>query len=265
MITAGLDIGTRNSRAILLEDGTKILAKARSPTGYDMTKVAQELLASALASAGLTRADIDYVAVTGFGRYRYEERDLSVTEITAAARGAKFLFPRTTCVLDVGAGNARASKVDEKGKIVKFRSTEKCAAGGGGFLEKIAFYSQVGLESLGPLALTSKNPVAISTVCSVLAESEVINLITQEVPLEDILMGANQSVVGRVYLTLKQVGINPEVTLTGGLVENPAFVKAFETKLGSKLNSSPDLYYAAALGAAYLGHRRLLKRKGVGA
>lgn len=262
MITAGVDLGTRNTRAVLMEDGQRLLGARHIPSGFDFIKSAHSALDLVLKEAGLRMDQVDYIAATGFGRYRFDGRDIAITDITAAARGAKFLFPNTSCVLDVGAGNARASKIDERGKVVKFRSTEKCAAGGGGFLEKIAYYSQVPLENLGPVALKSKSPVNISTVCSVLAESEVINLITQEVPLEDILMGANQSVVGRVYLTLKQVGVAPEVTLTGGLVENRAFVKAFEDKMGGHLNSTKELYYAAAIGAAYLGYRRLLKKRG---
>ena len=262
MITAGMDIGTRSTRVAILEDGKKLLGTARATTGYNFAAAMEESYKGALAAAHLEAKDIQYLAATGFGRYRVEHRDLSITDITATARGARFFFPNTKCVLDVGAGSARASKINERGKVLKFRATEKCAAGGGGFLEKIAFYSQIDLDNLGSTALRATNPVAISTVCSVLAESEVINLITQEVPLEDILMGAHQSVVGRVLLTLKQVGIEPEVTLTGGLVENPAFVKAFEEKMGGKLNAAPELYYAAAVGAAYLGHQRLQKKTG---
>lgn len=262
MITAGMDVGTRSTRVVILEDGQKVLTRIRLPTGYNFAISMTEAYDRALAGAHLKAEDVEYLAATGFGRYRVEKRDLAITDITATARGARFFFPDTKCVLDVGAGNARASKIDGHGKVVKFRATEKCAAGGGGFLEKIAFYSQVGLDALGSTALNSKSPVAISTVCSVLAESEVINLITQEVPLEDILMGAHQSVVGRVLLTLKQVGIEPQVTLAGGLVENPAFIRAFEERLGMRLNATPDLYYAAAVGAAYLGHRRLLKKRG---
>lgn len=263
-ITAGIDIGTRNTKVALLEDGTRILTLKDSPTGYDFGKAAEQALQGALESAGLSRDDVSYVAATGFGRYRVDFRDINVTDITANGKGAKFLFPKTTCVLDVGAGNARASKVNETGKVVKFRSTEKCAAGGGGFLEKISFYTGVKLSDLGEVSLKSVNPVNMSTVCSVLAESEVINLVTQEVPMEDILMGAHNSVAGRVTLTLKQVGIEPEITLTGGLVLNPAFIRALEEKLQAKVNASPQLLYAGGLGAAYLGYRRLERKSQAG-
>lgn len=261
MITAGIDIGTKNTKVVLLEDGQKILAKENAATGYDFNKAAEQTFNKAVLESGLNRDVVEYVVSTGFGRYRVSFRDINVTDITTNAKGARLLHPNTSCILDVGAGNARASKIDENGRIVKFRSTEKCAAGGGGFLEKIAFYTGVQLGELGDVALTSKNPVNMSTICSVLAESEVINLVTQEVPMEDILMGAHLSVVGRVILTLRQVGVQPEVTLTGGLVLNSAFVKALEEKLGMKVNSSKDLYYAGAVGAASLGYKRLMRKK----
>lgn len=260
MITAGIDSGTKNTKAVLLQDGKRVLAETASATGFDYARSASDAYKGVLHSAGLVEDDVSYVTATGFGRYRVSFRDINATDITSTGRGAKLLYPKTSCVLDVGAGNARASKVNESGKIIKFRSTEKCAAGGGGFLEKIAYYTGVSLSELGRIALTSSKPVAMSTVCSVLAESEVINLVTQEVPIEDILMGAHISVAGRVILTLKQVGVEQEVTMTGGLVQNPAFIKALEEKLEMKVNSSPELQHAAAVGAAYLGYRRLMKR-----
>lgn len=259
-ITAGIDIGTRNTKVVLMEDGKRVLTLKDFPTGHDYGKAAEQAMHAALESVGLDRNDVSYVAATGFGRNRVEFRDINVTDITANGKGAKFLFPSTTCVIDVGAGNARASKVNDNGKVLRFRSTEKCAAGGGGFLEKISFYTGVMLPALGEVSLRSVNPVNLSTVCSVLAESEVINLVTQEVPMEDILMGAHNSVAGRVSLTLKQVGLEPEITLTGGLVLNPAFIKALEEKIGMKVNASSQLLYAGGVGAAYLGYKRLEKR-----
>lgn len=261
-VTAGIDVGAKSTKAVLMEDGRTVLASESSPTGFDFEKAGRALYARALAAADLPADRVAYVTATGFGRYRIPFRDLNVTDITANARGAQFLFPGTRSAVDVGAGNARAFRIDERAKVIKFRSTEKCAAGGGGFLEKIAYYTRVNLADLGPTALESTHPVSISTICSVLAESEVINLVTQEVPLVDILMGAHESIAGRVLITLKQVGVEPQVTLTGGLVLNPAFVRALEAKLGMKINASPLTFYAGALGAAILGHLRWSKRGG---
>lgn len=263
VITVGIDVGTRNTKIAVMEDGAKIIYKNVTRTTFDFAKTARGVYGSALKELGLREDDVKYVVATGFGRYRVDFRDINVTDITANSRGAKLFYPNTRCVLDIGAGNSRAAKIDERGRVVKFRSTEKCAAGGGGFLEKIAYYTGFEISEIGKIALQSKNPVPISTVCSVFAESEVINLVTQEVPMEDILMGAHLSVIGRVVITLKQVGVEPEVTLTGGLVLNPAIPKALEEKLKMKPNASPELFYAGAVGAAVLGYRRLLKKREV--
>ncbi|MEM4288040.1 MAG: acyl-CoA dehydratase activase [Candidatus Caldarchaeum sp.] len=263
MLTVGIDVGTRNTKIAFLEDGEKILLTKAAKTSFDFNNTAKQLFNTSLNELGLSSSDVEYIVATGFGRYRIDFRDINVTDITANSRGAKFFYPGTKSVLDIGAGNSRAAKIDEKGKVIKFRSTEKCAAGGGGFLEKIAYYTGFDVSDIGVIALSSKNPVPISTVCSVFAESEVINLMTQEVPMEDILMGAHLSVVGRVLITLKQVGVEPELTITGGLVLNPAIPKVLEEKLNIKPNVSPNLFYAGAVGAAVLGHRRLLKKRGL--
>jgi predicted CoA-substrate-specific enzyme activase len=260
VLTVGIDVGTRSTKIAVLEDGKKIIYKGWMQTGYDYSRVAKLIFEKALEELSLGIEELNYVVATGIGRYRVDFRDINVTEITSNARGAILLFPKTRSVLDIGAGNSRACKIDENGKVLKFASTEKCAAGGGGFLEKISFYTGYKIEDIGNIALKSVNPVEISTVCSVLAESEVINLVTQDVPMEDILMGAHLSIVGRVLVTLRRVGIEPEVTLTGGLALNPAIIKALKMKLGMNINAAPILYYAGAIGAARLGYIRLLKK-----
>ncbi len=258
--TVGIDVGTRNTKIAILDNGYELVYTGFRKTGYDFNKAAKEIYMDALNATGLREGDIDYIVATGFGRYRVDFRDINVTDITSAARGANLLYPGTRSVLDIGAGNTRVSRIDERGKVVKFASTEKCAAGGGGFLEKIAYYTGFRIDEIGKVAVKSANPVEISTVCSVLAESEVINLITQDVPMEDILMGAHLSIVGRVITTLRRVGLEPELTLTGGLVLNPAIVKALKAKLGVDVNASNELYYAGAIGAARLGYIRLVKK-----
>ena len=258
--TVGIDVGTRNTKIAILEDGEKIIYLGFRKTGYNFNKAAREIFDEALVATGLSEDDVDYIVATGFGRYRVDFRDINVTDITSSARGAHFLFPNTRSVLDIGAGNSRVSKIDDRGRVVKFASSEKCAAGGGGFLEKIAYYTGYRIEDIGKIAVKSSNPVEISTVCSVLAESEVINLITQDVPMEDILMGAHLSIVGRVITTIRRIGVEPELTLTGGLVLNPAIIRALESKIGMHVNASKDLYYAGAIGAAKLGYIRLIKK-----
>jgi predicted CoA-substrate-specific enzyme activase len=261
VITAGIDVGTRITKIVLMEDGKEIIYKDHMHTGFNFGLAARNIFNKALETNDLEEDDIRYIIATGFGRYMVDFRDINVTDITASSRGAHFLYPKTRSVLDIGAGNSRACRIDDNGRVIKFASTEKCAAGGGGFLEKIAFYTGYDITDIGRKALESDEPVEISTVCSVLAESEVINLMTQDVPIEDILMGAHLSIVGRVLVTLRRVGIEPEVTLTGGLVLNPAIIKAIKMKLDIDVNASPILFYAGAVGAARLGYIRLIRKR----
>ncbi len=262
MITAGIDLGWKHTRLVIMEDGSKILSRSYIPTSFKLEQDAEKLYNDTLNSIGLKSSDVEYVVATGAGRYRLKFRNANVTELTASALGAKFLFPNTRTVIDIGTTQTRVMKIDEKGKIIKFMTNDRCAAGAGAFLERVALYTQVNLPDLGKIALNSQHPVTISTICSVLAETEIINLVTMQTPLEDILMGAVNSIVGRVMPLIKVVGIQPEVTLVGGTIFNPALVKSLSTSLKMQVNANEDTFYAGAIGAAWLGYKRLLKIKG---
>jgi len=136
---------------------------------------------------------------------------------------------------------------------------DKCASGAGRFLERVSKGLEIELEEVGELSLRSKDPQPISSICAVLAESEVINLVTAGHPLEDILMGAHMSISDRIVAMLRQIGVDGETSLTGGITRNAGMVKALETKLGKKLNVCPDSEYAGAIGACLLARRRLKK------
>ena len=215
----------------------------------------------ALERAGIGREDVAYVATTGYGRALVSFRDLQITEMTSHGVGAMHLFPGTRTVLDMGAQNTRVVALSPEGRVARFKMNDKCAAWAGRFLERVSSSLGVPLEQLGPLALQSREPQPISSVCAVLAESEVINLVSQEFRTEDILLGAHDSICDRIMPLVKQAGLAPEVTLTGGLVNNPAMVKVLEERLKMHVNCSPDGEYAGALGAALLGRRRYEKRQ----
>ena len=260
MITAGVDIGAGTSKAVLLDDGGRIVAKISQKSGARLDLAGALALGAVLEKAGLTRDDIAYVASTGYGRYQLPDRDIQITEVTCHARGSSYLFPGTRCLMDIGAQSTRAIRIDDRGKVVRFKMNDRCAAGAGRFLERIARALEVPLEDLGPLSLRSSDPQAISSICAVLAESEVINLVTSGKATEDILMGAHLSIAERALALLRQVGVDGEVTLTGGVVLNPGMLKALEQRLGRTVNASPDSVYAGAIGAALLGFVRLRKR-----
>lgn len=257
---AGIDIGTRMTKCVVLDTASStVIARATMLTGHNLAAASEKVLAAACSTAGIPIRDVFYVASTGYGRYQVPMRHIQITDISCHAMGAKYLFPNTTTILDIGAQNAKAIRIDHEGRVTKFKMNDKCASGAGRFLERVAKGLELELEEIGALSLRSKDPQPISSICAVLAESEVINLVTTGYPVEDILMGAQLSISDRIVAMLRQVGSDGETTLTGGITKNVGMVKALEQKIGKPVNVSPDSEYAGALGACLLVQRRLRK------
>jgi predicted CoA-substrate-specific enzyme activase len=255
-LLAGVDVGTRMTKAVLIDDEGRVRAKAVLPTGHDLGGAARRAVDRALADIPGVQA-AGYVASTGFGRYMVPFRDVQITEITCHARGAVALAPGTRSVLDIGAMNARAIRVDSNGRVRTFRMNDKCASGAGRFLERVAKGLELELTDIGALSLRASSPQAISSICAVLAESEVINLVTQGHAVEDILAGTHESIAGRIAALLRQVGAEADVALTGGVTKNVGMVRALEQRLGMPVVVHPDAEFAGALGAALLALRRI--------
>ena len=260
-LVAGIDCGSNFTKAVLVAQngspGSSVLGKGRVKSGINMDEAAQAALRAALENAGLTRDQVHYVATTGFGRYGVGFRDIQITEITSGARGAHHLFPASRCVLDIGGQSTRAISMGESGKVRSFKTNDKCAAGSGMFIVRAAKYLEISLEDVGKLSLQATNPQPISSVCAVLAESEIINHVSAGVSVENILRGIHDSLADRAAGMLKRVGMEGEMTLIGGVALQAGMVKALQQKLGAKVNVPPDCDYVCALGAALLGHKRL--------
>ncbi len=260
-ITAGIDIGSTYTKALLLDERNEILGQSLRPTGFRLGEVSETTYEEAIAEAGLSRRDVDYVVATGMGRHQAAFRDLHVTDLSASARGAHLMFPGTRTVLDIGGQTMKASRIDEVAQVVSFRLNDKCAAGTGAFLEKTARYMGYSTEEIGPLMVTSKDPVPISGVCAVFAESEVINHLSIGSAPSDIMQGAIESLTGRSVQLIKRVKAQPEYTLIGGILRFETMARAVREQLQSEINvPEPGMVqFMAALGAAVLGHRRLEK------
>ncbi len=258
-VTAGIDVGSTYTKAVLLDDENNIMASALRPTGFRLTQVAATVYDEALGKADIGKGEVDYVISTGTGRHQVEFKDVAVTDLTAGARGAAFFFPGTRTVLDVGGQTMKASRLDQAVKVKSFRLNDKCAAGTGAFLEKTARYMGYTTKEIGPLMSTSHEPVPISGVCAVFAESEVINHLSQGVAPCDIMQGAIESLVGRSVQLMKRVKGEPEFTLAGGLLRFETMADVVKERLGCDVNVPPGemCQFSAALGAAVLGHRRL--------
>jgi predicted CoA-substrate-specific enzyme activase len=260
MLIAGIDVGSGTTKAVLLDPEGAVQGQAVVRTRADFERVTREALADARAAAGAAEGDVAYVATTGLGRYAVAQRDIQITDLTCGARGAAALFPGTRYVLDVGAQCSRAIKLRDGGKIKEFHMNEKCAAGSGGFLERAAKYLEVGLADVGPLSLGADAPQPISSVCAVLAESEIINHVSEGVAVANILRGIHDSLADRALSLLKRVGLDGEVTLIGGVALQAGMVAALRGKLGVPVNVPAAPQLTTALGAALLGLQRFRKR-----
>ena len=260
-LVAGLDVGARTAKAVLIDDDGRMVGSGISRMRPDFNGLARDVLTTAIGQAGATPDDVAYVATTGLGRYNVPFRDLQITDITAVARGASQLFPGTRCVLDIGAQSTRALRVLESGRVKEFRTNDKCAAGAGGFAERAARYLEIKLEDLGPLSLRADAPQVISSVCAVFAESEIINLVSVGQSVENIVRGIHDSLAQRGQQLLKRVGIEPEVTFVGGMALQNGMVQALELALGQKVNVAERPELIAALGAALLARQRLARQK----
>jgi predicted CoA-substrate-specific enzyme activase len=260
---AGIDVGSGFTKAVILDPPRAgdtrpvVLGRGRVPTGTDLEKAATLALDAALAEAGLKKDGVGYVATTGFGRSTVTFRDIQITEITSGARGAHFLFPEADAVLDIGGQSTRAVTLDANGKVAHFKTNDKCAAGSGSFIVRAVKYLQIPLETVGDVALGSTNPQAISSICAVLAESEIINHVSAGIGIEDIVGGIYASLADRASMLLKRAGTELEVVLIGGVAVQKGMVKALETKLKTKVRVPMHPEYVCALGAALLGMKRL--------
>lgn len=250
MLVGGVDVGSTQTKAVILDDRHRILGRSLIDTGAIITKAAEDAFAAAVADAGVRASNVAYVIGTGYGRYKVTFGHAQVTEISCHARGAQYLFPGTHTVLDIGGQDTKAIRVGPNGQVMDFCMNDKCAAGTGRFLGAGAFALDIPLGELGPLALGAHNPVKITTTCTVFAESEIISWLARGKKAEDVLMGVHQAIAARSLSLIRRVGVEEEVTFTGGVTRNVAMVKILEELLGTKLNVSPDAHYIGAIGAS---------------
>ncbi len=264
--TAGIDLGSTYAKAAVVDADGRTLGRSVLTTGFRLPEAAERVYAEALAEAGLGRSDVAYVVATGYGRHQVLFRDAHATDLTAHARGACSFFPGTRTILDVGGQTMRASRIDERAKVRSFRLNDKCAAGTGTFLEKTARYLGYHIDEVGPLMATSKEAVAISGVCAVFAESEVINHVSSGCAPADIMFGAVVSLSDRAVQLLRRVNLEPEITLVGGIMRFERMVQVVRERLNTPVNVPPGdlVQFTGAIGAALLGARRLKKLMGEG-
>ena len=259
---AGIDVGSTQTKGIILDEKRNIVARALTMTGANVTRAGDNCFKEALKVAEIPPEQVAYVVGTGYGRYKVKFGDAQITEISCHARGASYLFPGTRTVIDMGGQDAKGIRVGPDGDVKDFVMNDKCAAGTGRFLGSAAEALLLNLDDIGPLSLKAKNPVRLTTVCTVFVESDIMSYLAQNKKVEDILGGVHSAIAARTISLIRRVGIEPEVTFTGGVSRNIGMVRALEEKLGMKINVSPDSHYVGALGAAIFALERAVKARG---
>lgn len=247
---AGVDVGSTQTKAIILNEAKEIVGRALIDTGANVSVAAEKAFRKALENADLMEEEVEYIIGTGYGRYKVTFGNKQVTEISCHGRGAVHMFPGTHTVLDMGGQDTKAIRVGAGGEIIDFCMNDKCAAGTGRFLEAASVALDISLNELGPTALQAEKAVRISTTCTVFAESEVLSWLGKGKKIEDILWGVHQSIAARSIGLLRRVGIKEEITFTGGVARNVGMIRALEEGLGKKVNVNEESHFMGALGAA---------------
>lgn len=249
MTTAGIDVGAKTIKVVLMRDG-QMLARSRAPTGIDTDSATQEAMDAALKDAGLTMDSIDAMVATGTGRNTCSLTKREITEVGAAAKGISHLLKSCRTVIDVGAEEGRTVRCNDQGKVVDFAYNEKCAAGAGAFAEGMARALECTVEELGALYFKSEHPVQMNAQCAVFAESEVVTLIHAKTPRHDIARAVLDAVASRIISMVRKVGLERDVALVGGMALNPGFVEAMKRGMEMDLFVPEEPEYVGALGAA---------------
>jgi benzoyl-CoA reductase subunit D len=265
-IAAGIDVGTGAVKAAVFEvegDNTKWLARSVMRIRQrDPMELARVVFDQVLEDAKLKESDIDYVATTGEGE-SIPFHTGHFYSMTTHARGAIYLEPESRAALDCGALHGRAISIDERGKVLSYKMTSQCASGSGQFLENIARYLGIAQDEIGGLSRQADNPEIVSSICAVLAETDVINMVSRGISASNILKGIHLSMAGRLSKLLKSIGAtNGAIMVTGGLALDAGLIAAIEEDVSKmkdmkvKICSHPDSIYAGAIGAALWGAYR---------
>ncbi len=252
----GVDVGSTQTKAIILSEDRKIIGRALINTGANVSMAAERAFREAATSAGIPPESVAYVVGTGYGRYKVNFGNAQITEISCHARGANLLFPKTRTVIDMGGQDAKGIRVGEQGDVKDFVMNDKCAAGTGRFLSNAAETVGLSLDKIGPVSLDARKPVRLSTVCAVFVESDIMSYLAEGKTVPDILGGVHSAIAARTVALVRRVGLEPEITFTGGVSRNVGMVKALEERLGFPVNVCDDSHYIGAIGAAIFALER---------
>ena len=258
MYTMGVDVGSASSKVVILEDGERPVVQKVVQLGTGSSGP-QRVLDEALKESGLRMEDMARVVATGYGRFSFDAADRQVSEISCHAKGIYHLVPTARTIIDIGGQDAKAIKLDERGVVSQFFMNDKCAAGTGRFIDVMARVLEVTTAEMQDYDAKATDAAAISSVCTVFAESEVISQLSQGTSKENIIAGVHASVAVKACGLVFRGGAVPDVVMSGGVAQNQGVVRAISRELGYPVIVAPNPQVAGALGAALFAYEDALK------
>lgn len=249
MISAGIDIGAHSVKAVVF-DGRSVLGTRLLVTEEDADTAARGILLGLLAELGLRLDEVQGTGATGWGRREVSLATKRSSEQMCAARGARWLIPTASTVVDIGAERSRAMRLRPDGAVEEFADNSRCASGTGAYIELAASYLKVPLEEIGRLALLADGRAEISSVCAVFAESAIVSLIHKREPVERIAAGVIWSAATRLAELIRRVGVNMDLVAVGGGALNLGLIRAIEENVGVEVVVPNQPQFVVALGAA---------------
>jgi len=247
----GIDIGSAYSKGVIIKD-FGLIASHVIMSGANYRTTAEAIRAELLRKVNLTEDDIANTVATGCGAENVCFASQKASDIVCTARGANRVFPQARTVIDVASQSSKVIRLSAEGTVANFAVSEKCAAGGGRFIEVIANVLRTDLSDFGPLAARSRNPVTFSTGCAVFGETEAITRVSEGVPREDIAAGVNRALAGKISSLVKKLKLEEPCAICGGGALITPLIQAIEAELKIGLLVPPHPQVVAALGAAII-------------
>jgi predicted CoA-substrate-specific enzyme activase len=245
----GVDIGSGSSKAVLIKDGGIVYSHMiRSGVNYKLA--AHRLYEEILEKAGLSAADISGIVKTGQGAGMVEYTERQVADIRCCSRGMINVFPEVRTVIDVEGQSTQVMRINDRGQIINFVISERCAAGAGRFLDIISNVLQIPLSEIGEMSFKSKNPIVFTTACAVFGESEAVSRVAEGISKEDIVAGVHKALAEKIGSMVDRVGMEPKCGICGGGALNNGLVKWLEQRLGVELYVPQHPQFITAYGAA---------------
>ena len=252
----GIDIGSASSKGIALIDG-KIRSSCIIPSGGDYRVAAERVRNELFSEASVSERDVSYTIATGYGAKSVGFADEVITDISCQGRGISYLAPSVRTAVDVGDLFSKAFRIDERGTVLTFVLSGKCAGGSGRVLQVIAKVLHIRLEDIGALSLKSNKRVDFNTGCAVFAESEAVSRLAEGVEKEDLLAGIHRALAAQINSLAERVGIEREYALVGGAARDSGLIKAVEEINGFEIIVPPEPRLTAALGAAVIAGEKV--------